>query len=251
MASTDKLIELLSRRHGLLRALRDEPMGRHQLVDHVDASKSTVYRGVSRLLDLGLLESAADGLRPTVGGELALDRYDDLARVIEGRELLGGLSTEEIDPAALVGAEIVTPDGRAVDRHLKRVEAMIEGADVVDGFTPAISPDHVALFVRRVDEGGLTAEFVLDADIVEHLRRDAPETLEGLLAAEGLALWQTTTDLPFTLLVAKSTGGAKVGIEPWDDGAATGLVVNDTPDCLEWAESTLDQCKRSATRITG
>lgn len=251
MAATDDPIELLSRRHDLLRALREEPRERHELVDHVDASKSTVYRGVSRLADLDLVESTSGGLRPTVAGALALDRYDDLAGMIDGRELLGRLSTGDVDPAALAGAEVVTPDDRAVDRHLKRVEAMIERADALVGFTPAISPDHAALFVRRVDEGGLTAEFVLAADVVEHLRGDAPQTLEVLLAAEDLTLWETATDLPFTLLVAETAGETVVGIEPWDGGAPTGLVVNDTPDCIEWAASTVERCRRSATRIAG
>lgn len=249
MAATDELIELLSRRHDLLRTIREEPRERRELVDHVDASKSTVYEGVSQLVELDLVESTVDGLRPTVAGELALARYDDLSRVIEGRALLGTLPTEVVDPVALAGAELVVPAGHAVDRHLKRVEATIEGADVIRGFTPAISPDHVALFARRLDEGGLDAEFVLAADIVEHLRQDAPETFDGLLSAERLTLWQTTADLPFTLLIVDAAGGTEVGIELWDDGVVTGLVVNDTPGCLEWAESTYDRCTQTAVEV--
>lgn len=249
MATTVELIELLSRRHDLLRPIREKPRERHEPVDHVDASKSTVYGGVSQLVELDLVESTVDGLRPTVAGELALARYGDLSRVIEGRELLGRLPAQAVDPAALVGAEVVTPDARSVDRHLKRVEATIEGADVVDGFTPAISPDHVAPFARRRDEGELDAEFVLAADVVDHLRQDAPETFDGLLAAEGLTIWQTATDLPFTLLVVDAAGGREVVIELWDDGVVTGLVVNDTSDCREWAASTYDRCVQTAEEV--
>lgn len=249
MPNPDEVVELLSRRHDLLRSLHRTPRERHELVDHVGASKSTVYKGVSQLTELGLVESTRDGLRPTLSGTIALRRYDALVEAFELGTLLSALPADAIDPAALVGAEVVTPDGRSVDRHFLRVEEVIEQADTLYGFTPAVASDHLSAFGRRVSEGTLTTEFVLAADIVDHLRRNARATFDGLIDAEGATLWRTEADLPFTLLVAESEDRAEVGVELWNDGVVTGLLVNDTAESLQWAESAFRLCRRGATRI--
>lgn len=250
MTATDELVELLSRRHDLLRSLSDAPRERHELVDHVEASKSTVYKGVSQLTDLELLESTPDGLRPTLAGELALRRYDELASVLDGRSLLATFPAGTVDSAALVGAEVVTPDSHSVNRPLARAKAMIEQADNVRGFTPALAPDQMELFSQRVLDGDLTVEFVFTTEIADYLRRTAPDVLDELAAAEGAVLRETDDELPFTLLVVGFDGHTEVGVELWEDGVVVGLLVNDTTDSRRWAESAFERYRQGARRVT-
>ena len=250
MTDPDDLIEVLSLRHDVLRSLLDEPRERHVLVDDLDASKSTVYKGVSQLRELGLLASTADGLQPTLFGIVALERYDEMARAATMGDLLADLPPGTIAPAALVGAETVVPDPRSVDRHIARVERILGDADSLRGFSPAVSPRTVATFHERVVEDGLEAEIVLTDHIVEYLLREHRRVIDDSLDAETVELYRTDEALPFTLLVVGTGGVGEVCIDMGNAGLVTGLVINDTPESRRWAEAAHGERMRRAKPIT-
>jgi DNA-binding HxlR family transcriptional regulator len=58
------LTELLGLRHGVLRALVESPRPRHELVDALPDSKSTVYKGLTQLEEAGLVERTVKSSRP-------------------------------------------------------------------------------------------------------------------------------------------------------------------------------------------
>lgn len=250
MTDPDDLIELLSLRHDVLRSLLDEPRERHALVDDLEASKSTVYKGVSQLQEHGLVASTADGLRPTLFGVVALERYDEMARAATLGDLLADLPPGTVEPAALVGAETVVPDPRSVDRHLARVERILRHADTLRGFSPAVSPRTVETFHERVVEDGFEAEIVLTEEIVGYLRRDHESVLHEVLDAASVALYRTDEALPFTLLLAGSAEGTEVCIDMGNAGLVTGLVINDTAESRRWAETAHRERKQNAEPIT-
>lgn len=250
MSSPERLIEVLSKRNDTLRVLLDSPKERHVLVDYLDDSKSTVYKGVSQLQEIGLIKSTPDGLQPTLFGVVALERYDELAQTADFRELLIDLPPGSIEPDALIGAEVVLPDNTAVDRHLVRLEEMLQNGESIRGFSPAISPDYVSILHQRVVNDDLTAEFILPTEILIEFRKEYPTIGDDLLSAENATLYRTEDKLPFTLLVVISDGEPIVGIEMGDNGLAVGIIINDTPQCLQWAEATYEHHHRTAERIT-
>lgn len=250
MTSQNHLIEVLALRHEILRSLLDAPKERRVLVDHLDDSKSTVYHGVSQLQEIGLIELTSDGLQPTQFGMVALERYDELARTADLRKLLVDLRPGVIEPAALVGAEVVTPDKTAVDRHLVRLETMLRNAESIRGFSPAVSPDYLSILHQRIVADELTAEFVLTERIVTALHQEHPSIAGDLISAPNATLSRTKEDVPFTLIIVTSASETEVGIELGEDGLATGLVINDAPACLQWAESIYERYQRTAERVT-
>lgn len=249
MANANRLTEVLSRRHDILRSLRNAPKERHVLVDYLDDSKSTVYKGVSQLQDLGLVESTAEGLRPTLFGMVALDRYDELAQTAELGRLLASLPPGTIDSSALVGAEAVTPDATAVKRHLARIESMLRNADSIRGLSPAIDPDYVSILHQRIVNDELTAEFVLTKEIMTDIRKEYPEVASEIISLDQAALFETASELPFTLLIVSAGGEPEVAIEFGDEGLPTGIVWNDTTECLRWAETKYERYKQTAERV--
>lgn len=250
MTDPDDLIEVLSLRHEALRSLMDEPRERHELVDDLDSSKSTVYKGVSQLHERGLIRSTSNGLRPTLFGLVALERYDELARTADLGELLADLPPETIDPSALVGAEAVVPDRRSVDRHLARLERIFQEAESIRGFSPAVSPEQTTIFHDRTTSDRLEAEYVLPKEIVYHLHRVDPTGLEETVAAENVAFYQTDRDMRISLFLASSSDGTEVCIGFGEEGVATGLIVNDTAESRRWAEEAFEELERSAERLT-
>lgn len=251
MSSPEHLIEVLSKRHNILRSLLDSSKERYVLVDYLDDSKSTVYKEVSQLQEIGLIESTPDGLQPTLFGVVALERYDELAQIVDFRELLIDLSPGTIEPDALVGAEVVRPDNTAVDRHLVRLEEMLHNGESIRGFSPAISPDYVSILHQRVVNDDLTAEFILPTEILIEFRKEHPSIGDDLISAENVTLYQMEDKLPFAVLLVTSVDEQKVGIEMGDNGLAAGVIINDTPQCLQWAEATYEHYQQTAERVTG
>lgn len=251
ITDADELIEILSRRQNILRTLLDAPKERHVLVDHLDASKSTVYKGVSQLRELELIESTQEGLQPTLFGIVALRQYDELARTADLGDLLAFLPPDAITPSALVGAEAVTPDNRSVDRHLARIETLIQDADMIRGFSPAISPHYLSILHQRIVNDGLNVELILTEEIVTYLQQEYPVEYDTILSTSNGTLWRTDMELPFTLLLVSSLGGTEVCLELGEEGHAIGLVINDTAESLRWAEAEYEHYKQQAVQVLG
>lgn len=250
MTDPDDLIEILSRRHGILRSLLEAPKERHVLVDDLEASKSTVYKGVSQLQERGLLEPTDAGLRPTLFGTVALARYDELARTAAVGPELSALPPGTVDPAALVGAEAVVPDRQSVDRHLARLERIVRTADSLRGFSRAVSPEQTAIFHDRTVDDELSAELVLPGEILAHLHRTDSAGLEETVRADNVTYYRTDRELPISLFIATAATGTEVCIGLSDGGLSTGLLVNDTAESRRWAEAEFERLKRSAGPVT-
>lgn len=250
MTTANELIEVLSRRHEILRSLDDTPKERHVLVDYLDASKSTIYKGISQLQEQNLIESTNNGLQPTLFGKLALRQYDELARTADLGDLLQSLPPDTIHPSALVGAETVTPDNRAVNRHLARIETMLQEAEAIRGFSPAVSPEYLSVLHQRIIDDGLTVDLVLTEEIVSYLREEYPAISSDLLSTSDVALFWTENELPFTLLLISTSEKTRVCIELGENGNATGLILNDSAESLRWAKEVYTQHKRLGEQVT-
>jgi DNA-binding IclR family transcriptional regulator len=117
----EELVDLLRHRRGLLRALDEQPRARHELVDAVEDSKSTVYKRLAQLEDAGLIERNEGSRRfaPTLFGFLALVRYDGLVATAEVGDPLAELSGSAVNPETLVESEVIRPDEADVERHIE------------------------------------------------------------------------------------------------------------------------------------
>lgn len=243
------LLGVVARRSDILETLRADPMERHVLVDHVDASKSTVYKGVRQLQERGLVESTAAGLQPTQLGIVALERYGTFARTADLAPLLAALPRGTIDPAALRGAEAVVPDSTDVQAHHDRLETILREASAIRGFSPGFAPAYVSIIYDRLLEDAIPLEFVFPTDLVAFLRRERPDALADVRAAPTATLYETDAAMAMTLLLAERAGGTQVCVELGEDAEATGLLLNDTEEARGWAERTFERVRDAADPI--
>lgn len=247
MDSTE-LVELVARRHAILRAVSGSPRARRELVDDLEDAKSTVYEGVTQLLEAGLIEQTDDGLCPTLLGSVALRRYEEVARTAGLSPVLGRLPADAIDPVVFLDAEFVTPDAGSVGRHLEYAHHLLETADDVRGVVPAASTENVEVVTDRVKAGELTAEFVLSTELVDSLRRRRDDDVASLLDS-GAVLWQTERHVPFGVFVVRGED-SRMGIEFRDGNLVTGSLLNETAESVDWAEEQLSRYGAGAERVT-
>jgi predicted transcriptional regulator len=243
----EQLVELLQHRHGLLGELIDRPRPRHELVDAVESSKSTVYKGLSQLEEAGLIDQRSEDRRltPTLFGVLALTRYDSLVETAGVADLLVGLPGSAVAPGALVGAEVVRPDETDAERHLEALWSLLEGTEGVRGVAPVVSPGYVERF-REFLETGAEAELVLPESVLRALQQDRPDAIETI--SRRTDLYGTSDAMPFGVLVTRGDR-PRMAIELRDGPLVAGLIVNDTPDALVWGEATYETYRTSASRL--
>ena len=241
------LTELLRLRHGVLRALVDEPRPRHELVDALPDSRSTVYKRLTQLEETGLVERTDAGFAPTLFGVVALARYDALVAAADYGDLLVDLPGDAVDPAALVGATVVRPDEADTERHMEAVWDLLEGAERAHGVAPVVSPGYVERF-RAILEGGLRAELVLPTSVVETLLTDHADAVAAV--AEHASVYATDRSVPFGVFVTEGPA-PRMGLELRDGPLVVGLVTNDTPTALAWARETVERYRADATPLDG
>ena len=245
----EAFVDLLMRRHAVLAALAEEPRSRHVLVDALPDAKTTVYKGVSQLLDAALLVERDGALHPTLAGRVALDRYRDLAAAARLPPVLERVPTGALDPVVLDGCELITPDERAFDRHIAYGERLLEDADRVHGIALAVSADTVAAFRDAVLDG-LAASLVLPTSVAERLAVDHPEMLTAVSDAD-VAILATDADLPVGVFVVDRPGGATVAVELVDDALPFALLLNDSPESVAWGRSVYERAREDATLVVG
>lgn len=249
MSDATELIEVLFRRHRILRTLTETPRKRYELVDESTDSKSTVYKGVSQLLEADLIEQTNEGLRPTLFGSVALSRYEELARTADFGPLIDDLSPDTIDPVVFVGAELITPDADSVGQHLDYAQHLLETANTVRGVVPAATSENISLIKERASGGQLTAEFVVSTELADILRREQTAALESLLDEE-VTLWECESEIPFGFFTICEGDMKKMGIEFRDGNLVTGLLLNDTVESVNWAKEQFNQYRVHAEHIS-
>ncbi|KTG08994.1 hypothetical protein AUR64_14405 [Haloprofundus marisrubri] len=241
----EDLAELLRLRHGVLRSLVEDPRPRHELVDVLPDSKSTIYKSLSQLQDAGLVKSVEDEFVPTLFGVTALARYDTLVETAHVGDLLADFPGDTVDPAALVGAEVVRPDETDAERHLEAVWNLLEGAESAGGVAPVVSPGYVERF-RKLIDSGLTAELVLPTPLVNSLRDQHTTALAAVL--ERAVIYETDMTVPFGVIVTEGVR-PQMAIELRDGPFITALIINDTPDAIQWAKMTVERFQTNAVRV--
>lgn len=243
--ASDRL-RLVERRETVLRRVGPVATRKRDLVDASSMSRSTVDRAIRELVDAGFVERREDGYARTLTGRLVLDSYDRFADRTEGvvaaRNVVGSLDPETaFDAVVLDGATVVEATRPSPHRPLGRLADVVERADRVEAFAPAVFPTQVDTYHRRIVDEGMTARVLVAEGVVERLVSDyRTETAEALRT--GRLEIRRTEDLPsYSLTVAETDDGPELGVLTYGDNGIDGFVGNDSPEAVEWGRRTLSR----------
>jgi tetratricopeptide (TPR) repeat protein/predicted transcriptional regulator len=244
-------LELVARRTAFLEHMTGRRCSTRDLVDGLDTSRSTASRALRRLEAAGLVERTADGYTTTLVGRLLAEWYRDA--VAGGTDLLGAGAVLEplpadcgLDPALLVGAETTVADAPTPYESPERVEGVVGEADRLRVMASTVAdPRHLTLYREAVAEGA-ALEMVLAPDLLDGLASQFPGTLAEL--ATGGATVATADVGPFSLLLADE----EVVVFVYTAGMALhGVIHNDTPAAVAWAERRFEAARERAEDATG
>jgi len=250
-------IEFLARsetRARLVKELRHNgELGRDELRDRVDASRTTVQRNLTALEDRGWVQNSDRTYSLASCGEMIADEFLDLVDTVSVADQLQPVfqwvdRTEfDFDLGLLRNAEVVTANPgdpwRMVNRHVTRLKQ----ADDIRAMLPLTGLHGMEVGHDRVVDHGATTEHIATGDVVETFRADSAykEYYNRLMETNRYKLYRFEDGIPYYLGVLDDT--VQLGVD--ENGEPRALLETDNAEVRGWAESTLDKYREQATLV--
>jgi len=239
-------------RREILARLEAGPATREALLADVDASRVTLWRNLSELVDRDWVSAEEDGYSLTVAGRLVFEHFRSLQRTLDTVERLGDvvewLPAEEmgVDVARLADARIAVPTPSDPQAPMRLVDRQMREASHVDILSHAMAPNILGALDADRDGDDLVVEGVITSDVADAIGAD-PRTHRQFrdAVARGALRWHRYDgEIPYVLAVLD---GERVGIGLDDDaGRPQAVLETDDPVVLEWALETFDAYRRDA-----
>ncbi|MGM0446701.1 MAG: MarR family transcriptional regulator [Methanobacteriota archaeon] len=238
MTEPSELVGVVERRLDFLERLAAEPLRKHELVDALGHSRSTVNRAIDEMEAAGLVAGETDGYRTTLSGRLLANGYrefltaaDDLAAAGDVLDPLG--ADADVDPAALRDAETYRATTPESYRPLEVLDETLADADSVAAALPAFPYPRVAERLRHTAAGGGTVDLAL----ADRAYRHAAERF-----ADDLAAVARRDDCRVAAVDAVDAGvvaadGTALLLTFDGDGTLHGAAASTDPEAVAWAEA--------------
>ena len=244
---------IVAKRRDVLSAL-STPKTKPELVEELDASRSTVDRAIGSLLEHSLVEREGSHYEATFAGREALTAYerflDRLDALERAQPILGELPADvDIDPAVLEGATVVESVPAAPEGPIEETIKHMQRASRFRGLGPAVTPLYIDVVETIVEENGAETELVLTEAVVDVLTGTYPDGFAALRDADGLSLYVTQRPMPFCVWSAETADGPVSGIIVFGENGVAGVINNDTDAMNEWARERYSQFRADARRL--
>ncbi|GAA0518671.1 Predicted transcriptional regulator, contains HTH domain [Halorubrum aquaticum] len=248
------LRDVLHKRAEVFRTLEGSPASKPELVERLSSSRSTVDRAIDDLAEMDCVESRNGTYSLSATGRLALaehDRYEAATRTIEASSsLLNGLPEGTTLPSVfLEDATVTVADPHAPSGASTGSSRLLERATAMRGLAPTVLKSDVFIIDRELDREALDVSVVAESAVVEALAELSDTPVATLLARDSFDLYRSERPLPYALWVMETPDGDHAGITFRGTGDVTGMLTNDSPDAVEWANAELESYRERATLV--
>ena len=238
MTEPSELVGVVERRLDFLERLAAEPLRKHELVDALGHSRSTVNRAIDELEAAGLVAGETDGYRTTLSGRLLADSYREFLTVADdlaaAGDVLGPLGADvDVDPAVLRDAETYRAAAPDPYRPLEVLDEALADADAVAVALPAFPYPRVAERLRRTAAGGGTVELALADRAYRHAAERFADDLGAVARRDGCRV--AAVDAVDAGVVAADGTALLLTFE--GDGTLRGAAASTDPEAVAWAET--------------
>ncbi|MBP1922009.1 tetratricopeptide (TPR) repeat protein/predicted transcriptional regulator [Halorubrum alkaliphilum] len=235
MEDLPALVEVVQRRLDFLETLVGEPLRKHELVDALDCSRSTVNRAIDELEAETLVTRETDGYRTTLTGQLLSTGYRRFLTaatdVDAARDVLSPLGADaDLSPTVLRSADTYRAAGPDPYRPLERLDRAVVDADTVDAALPTLPYPRLLDRCRAVAAGGGAVRLVMDDELYRHARTRFPADVASLAGQDGVEIRAGGT-IDVGLVVADGTVITLVFDE---ERSLHGITESSSPEAVSW-----------------
>jgi len=253
--------ELVMKRIGVLRQLREGPVHKRDLVEATGQSRSTIDRAMRELAELDLVERSEEGVAATAAGRLAVEHLGEfqtgLGDILATDSVLDPLPSD----AAVTTDVVVDSDAMLATepmpyRPLERVHDALADADRYRAVLPALDdPRQIRLLYEHVVTEGNPAELVVGPELFATLREEFPRRITAMAEHEGFSALVTDELPPFALSLAEREIGDDTRTTVFvvvftENGGVHGVLANGSPDAVRWAEQQYERAREGSSAQT-
>ena len=248
-----ELLYTVNRRWDCLQAIVKQPQEKRVLVETLSMPRSTLDT-VVRELEQAELVAYRDGIwQPTIAGKAITEAYADcaasVASIHDAGTLLSPLAGDpDIPTAVLDGAESYPAEEPVPDAVLTEFLDCIEAADHIRGVAPRALSGYTDRVFRIAADNNTTLEMTLDSSVFEQLSMLSPETVIDRLEADLFSVYRGPVDTEFGFWIGDDPD--HIGLIVYADRGVHGIIINDTPDAIEWADDRYDSIHEVAAPVT-
>ena len=255
MTSSPAAVEVLARRADLLRAVREQSRSKPALADELSVSRSTVDRAVRELEAEGVVERSG-GVSLTLQGRLALDSYETFAAHLQDLDAaetaLECLPDDaRVDRALFRDATVVEAAPVAPQRATEAYRSLVADATRVRGYASALLDGNVQTFRDRIVEHDADVEMVLDPAVLDALVGSHGSAVAASRDTGRLTMLEASGGLAYSLMLVETPETTHVAALFYDDSGHTGLVHNEAPEAVTWAEEVYADLRAAADPLPG
>ncbi|ELZ38215.1 hypothetical protein C471_09645 [Halorubrum saccharovorum DSM 1137] len=248
-SSSDDPDSVLSERYSFLHILMDQPRSKSELEEVVDVSRSTLDRALRDLADSEFVVYKDGVWKPTPLGrcsyrarEAYLGRLESL---VEAGPLINELSTTDmIDYPFLEGASVNRADPSMPDAIIQLLLDSVETGKYITIITPVVITGFAEELYERVrSTEDYSLDLIIPPDVFERMRAVFSSLTNKLQDDSNVSLHTATMPFSFGLWIVDSS---EAGVIIFTEQGVRGILMNDTPDALDWAEDQYNRVKQEA-----
>lgn len=238
----EELLSTQIRRKTLIERLFDGTSEKAELVEEVDASRTTIDRAFRELEEADVITRDGRGYRLTFYGRLAHDEFDEIMTRYESlsaaKELLAQLPPDTaLDLQMVKDAEVICADECGPVAPYRQLEEMVERAAEVRAVSPIVLPSYVDLFVRVVEQEA-DVTLIFDSGVLDVLANNYPEEWDIVDDVDNCTVRETCEVPPYALVLADEA--VWLGVYS-DGGNLIGALINGTLVAVDWAGEVLSK----------
>jgi len=240
-APPEEVFETVARRWELLDLLSTGPTDKETMVEALAVSRSTVNRAVIELDELSLIRRSDHGYETTALGSAALLIYRFTVEALEG--LFAAAPVVQEFPRWFQPSAGLYPESTAVladeERHrpIRRLVETLTGAVRVRGVHGPARFDLPAEVREWLLGADTEADLVFSEAAAEFLEAYHLADLREAIEDGGLTIEVVDETFPLTVLVVEGPDWTEVAVAVSADGTVSGVLLNDRPEAVAWAES--------------
>jgi hypothetical protein len=236
---------VLRRRYDCLRAIVTEPREKRALVEATETPRSTLDDIVRELESAGLVTYDDGVWRPTTSGRVAAEVHADYRETVRDVQAAAPVvdalpHDTPLDRQFLEGVTVHEAERALPDAVVTSILESVADATHVRGFAPTAFVGFADRFRDEAVADGGELELVLAPDLFDLLTGHAvgEDDIEPATVLSG------EIPVEFGLWIADDT---EAGVVVYAGQGIEGVLVNDSPDAVDWAESLYERVAETAT----
>ncbi|MFP8955079.1 helix-turn-helix transcriptional regulator [Natrialbaceae archaeon A-arb3/5] len=246
----------LLKRVSIFEYLLDSPTYQNELVEEINVSQSTVYRGLKQLEDQNLIEKENGFYSPTEFGKVMYVQYErtnkiirtlsESIRLFETTQNIGAV----LDPSVARDATIVETGETRMDLVYEYLEKQVSEATEIRGVVPTISPSLVETYLTRTEAGQLDAKFVLGEEATKLAQTKLEDEFTALRNTGNFNAYSHSSTIPMGVIVITEPNERVLVVVHDDIGVVRGVIDSKNDTAVAWGQNWYSEHIDESTLLT-